>query len=190
MPQREQVHQALTLLGVPAAPKLIITVYQAFHAGELVAARLTSLRRDEERSFRAAPHARPYYLCSALTADLLAPARRQLAVSTWPMANRIIGPLSSRVDFLTAAIRLAEHVDRLPGPNPAASRLVRRFAVSIPGAESTGVADAARAELAIHRDADRSHREDAARRARDRLDEIDQLFGNRLRSVSADHTGT
>ena len=108
LPAREQVHQALTLLGGPAAPRLIVAVHDAFFAGSLPVARLTSMRRDEERSFRSAPYARPYYICAALTADLLAPARGLLAVSTWPMDRRIIGPLSPRVDFLTAAIRVAE----------------------------------------------------------------------------------
>ena len=114
LPLREQVHQALTLLGAPAAPKLIIAVHEAFHVGELAPARLTSLRRDEERSFRSAPHSRPYYLCSALTADLLAPARGLLAVSTWPMATRVIGPLSP-------ARRLPHRGDppgRASGPDP------------------------------------------------------------------------
>jgi hypothetical protein len=59
LPIREQVHQALTLLGVPAAPRLILAVHDAFFSGPLVPARLTSIRRDEERSFRVAPHARP-----------------------------------------------------------------------------------------------------------------------------------
>src|SRR5258706_4360194 len=54
LPIREQVHQVLTLLSVPAAPKLIIAVHDAFFAGEILGARLTSLRRDEERSFRSA----------------------------------------------------------------------------------------------------------------------------------------
>ncbi|MGH3238927.1 MAG: hypothetical protein ACRDNL_01015, partial [Spirillospora sp.] len=81
LPVREQVHQALTLIGAPAAPKLIGSVYAAFFPGEVPSTRLTSLRRDEERSFRTAPYARPYYLCAALTADLLAPARGLLTVS-------------------------------------------------------------------------------------------------------------
>jgi len=194
LPLREQVHQALTLLGSPAAPKLIIAVHEAFHVGEMVPARLTSLRRDEERSFRSSPHSRPYYLCSALTADLLAPARGLLAVSTWPMALRVIGPLSPRVDFLNSAIRLAEHLDRIPEPGPTARRLLWRFAANIPGGAAsadamtpTVVAQAAEAELKIHRDADRSHREAAAKRAR-QLPDVEQLFGNRLRSISA--TGT
>ena len=192
LPLREQVHQALTLLGAPAAPKLIIAVHEAFHVGEMVPARLTSLRRDEERSFRSAPHARPYYLCSALSADLLAPARGLLAVSTWAMTTRVIGPLSPRVDFLTSAIRLSEYLSRIPEPGPAARRLLWRFAANIPGAAANtdamtpaAVAEAADAELQIHQDTDRSHREAAAKRAREQLDDVEQLFGSRLRSISA-----
>src|SRR5436190_14859257 len=56
VPIREQVHHALTLLSVPSSPKLITAVHEALLAGEMVGARLTYLRRDEERSFRASPH--------------------------------------------------------------------------------------------------------------------------------------
>jgi hypothetical protein len=196
LPVREQVHQALTLLTVPAAPKLIVAVHEAFFAGEIVGARLTSLRRDEERSFMSAPFSRPYYICSALTADLLAAARGLLAVSTWPMDRRIIGPLTPRVDFLTGAVAVAEHVERMDEPRPAATRLLWRFAANIPGAADhfdamrpAAVAQAARAELEIHRDADRSRREAAARRARKQLSDVEQLFGSRLRAVSRTGTG-
>jgi hypothetical protein len=195
LPIREQVHQALTLLSVPAAPKLIVAIHEAFFAGEILGARLTSLRRDEERSFTSAPFARPYYICAALGADLLAPARGLLAVSTWPMHRRVIGPLSPRVDFLVAAIQVAEHVGRIPDPGPAATRLLWRFAANIPGAAEgfdamnpAAVARAAQAELEVHRDADRSHREAAAGRARTQLSDVEQLFGARLRAVS--RTGT
>jgi len=188
LPVREQVHQALNLLGVPAAPRLIIAVHEAFFAGTLTPARLTSLRRDEERSFRSAPYARPYYLCAALTADLLAPARGLLAVSTWPAERRVIGPLSPRVDYLTAAIRVAETLLRIAGPGPGALRLLRRFAVNIPGAAESVksmqpdvVLQAARVELEIHQDDDHAHRKAAASRARTQLDDVEQLFGTRLR---------
>jgi len=187
LPVREQVHQALTLLGAPAAPRLIVAVHEAFYAGRLVSSRLTSLRRDEERSFRAAPYARPYYLCAALTADLLSPARGLLAVSTWPMDRRIIGPLSPRVDYLTAAIAVAEQLQRSGDPEPAARRLLWRFAANIPRAASSmrsmsphEVATAARAELAVHKEADSAHRTAAARRARTQLDDAAQLFGSGL----------
>ncbi len=193
VPLREQVHRALTLLTVPAGPKLISAVHQAFYSQVIPGARLTSLRRDEERSFRAAPFARPYYLCAALTADLLAPARGLLAVSTWPFELRVIGSLSSRVYFLTAAIRVAEGIQRLAEPGPAATRLLWRFAENIPGgtsggsASSTGPVDprivvkAAETELEVHADADTAVRRAAARRARDQLDDVGQLFGGRLR---------
>lgn len=197
LPIREQVHQALTLLGGPAAPRLILTVHRAFFAGQLVPARLTSIRRDEERSFRAAPHARAYYLCAALTADLLAPARGLLAVSTWPLDRRVIGPLSPRVDYLTAAIRVADFLRRLPHASPDAYRLLWRFAVNIPGAQSSTespgpaeVARAAEAELAVHEPDDSGHRAAAATRARAQLDDAAQLFGTAIRTAPVSRAGS
>jgi hypothetical protein len=190
LPLREQVHQALSLLTVPAAPRLIATVHEAFFASTFPTARLTSLKRDEERSFRTAPFARPYYICAALTADLLAPARGLLAISTWPMERRVIGSLSPRVDFLSAAIRVAEAIERLPAPVPAARRLLWRFAASIPGvAEDAAkmtpqqVTRAAEAELEVHEAADSETRRAAALRARSQLDDAQQLFGTRIQPV-------
>ncbi|WP_432977378.1 hypothetical protein [Dactylosporangium sp. CA-233914] len=187
---REQVHHALTLLTVPAAPKLIIAVHDAFFPGELVAARLTSLRRDEERSFKVAPYGRPYYLCPALTADLLSPARGLLAISTWPLETRVVGPLSARVDFLIAAIKVAERVAQLPDDAHDARRLLWRFAAGIPGAASPSggadpatVAAQAQAELDVHQDSDTADRAAAATRAQDRLDGAEALFGARLQRM-------
>ncbi|GAA2726866.1 hypothetical protein [Actinocorallia aurantiaca] len=192
IPVREQVHHALNLLGVPAAPKLILGVHEAFFSGELASGQLTSLRRDEERSFRSGPHARPYYLCAALTADLLAPARGLLALSTWPAARRMVGPLSPRVDFLTSALRVTEHLERLDAePGPAARRLLWRFAAGIPRAtgprgavEPSGVRAAAHAELDVHLAADTACRQEAAERAA-RLDPVTRLFGARLQGARA-----
>ena len=182
------MHEALSLLTVPAAPRLIAVVHEAFFAGTFPTIRLTSMKRDEERSFRTAPFARPYYVCAALTADLLAPARGLLTISTWPMERRVIGSLSPRVDFLTGAVRVAEAIERLPAPVPAARRLLWRFAASIPGAaESAASMDphdvtlAALAELTVHQAADQATRHAAARRARDQLDDAQQLFGTRIR---------
>jgi hypothetical protein len=193
LPVRDQVHEALMLLGVPASPRLIVAVRDAFYAdgrsdGRLSSARLSSLRRDEERSFRSAPFSRPYYLCAALTADLLAPARGLLAISTWPMTSRIIGPLSPRVDFLTAAAAVAQRLGDVANPSQRARRLLWRFAMNIPHAGLSfatmtpeEVLTAARTELAVHADADAEHRAAAARRARSRLDAAEQLFGSGLR---------
>jgi hypothetical protein len=189
LPLREQVYEALSLLQVPAAPKLIATVHEAFFGSTFPTTRVTSLKRDEERSFRSAPFARPYYICAALSADYLAPSRGLLAVSTWPLERRMIGSLSPRVDFLTAAMRVAEAIERIPEPPDAARRLLQRFAASIPGGIPGGsvpgngvrvnpaaVREAAAAELTVHTDADDRARREAAERAR-QLKQPEQLFG-------------
>ncbi|MBF6361126.1 hypothetical protein IU447_13485 [Nocardia farcinica] len=199
LPAREQVHQALMLLQAPAAPKLIVGVHEAFFPGDLSAAKLSSLRRDEERSYRAAPGARPYYLCPALMYDLLSPARALITISTWPLEQRIIGPLSPRVHFLTSAIRIAEAVEAAEstgsGPTPEALRLLWQFAANIPGALPTDpnrrgsgqdprqVIDAAHTELDIHANADLKTRVEAARRARKQLSEAQCLFGAQLQQL-------
>ncbi|MEO3928017.1 hypothetical protein ABGB07_29735 [Micromonosporaceae bacterium B7E4] len=197
VPVREQVHHALTLLSVPAAPKLIAEVHAAFFGSTgLAANRLTHLRRDEKRSFETAPYARPYHLCAALTAAHLAPARGLIAVSTWPLERRIVGPLSPRVDFLTAAVRVAQRAGTVPDGNVPVTRLLWRFATNIPGATgSPGMLDrhdtvdpqtvirAAEAERAVHADADRTQRAAAADRARRQLDDVQQLFGSTLRTL-------
>jgi len=197
LPAREHVHRALMLLGTAAAPKLLVSVHEAFFPGELSASKLSSLRRDEERSFRSSPGARPYYLCPALTHDLLSPVRALITISTWPLEQRIIGPLSPRVDFLTGTVRIAEAAQTATPAEagPGALQLLWRFAVNIPGAlpqdastRPTGpdpqrVIDAARAELAIHTDADHATRTEAARRARKKLADDQQLFGAPLQDV-------
>jgi hypothetical protein len=196
LPIREQVHQALTFLTVPAAPKLIVALHGALFAGGLAGTQLTSLRRDEMNSFKAAPHGRPYYLCAALTADRLSPARGLLAVSTWPMATRMVGPLSPRVHFLTAAVRLAEYLRRPEWVTLPARRLLWEFASNIPGGARSfegmtpdGVQQAALAELDIHEHSDRSHREAAARRAVQQLDDLQQLFGSTLGLAAVNGNG-
>jgi len=188
LPLREQVYEALSVLQAPAAPRLIATVHEALFAATFSTTRMTSLRRDEERSFRTAPFARPYYICAALSADFLSPSRALLAVSTWPMERRVIGSLSPRVDFLTAAIRVAESIERIPAPVPAARRLLWRFATGIPGAAQGGssvdplaVKEAAEAELAVHIDTDTRTRHEAAERARRQLTDVEQLFGTKLK---------
>jgi hypothetical protein len=181
---RDQVHQALTLLTAPAALKMVVAVNEAFFARPILGVRLTSLRRDEQRSFDAAPFSRPYYICPALSAAQMSPVRGLLTVSTWPLWQRMIGPLSPRVDFLVAAVAVADQVARLPEPSPAALRLLRQFAVNIPGAvvgradavQPEPVAAAVHAELAEYA-SDREQRESAADRARHQLSTAEQMFG-------------
>nr|WSX78526.1 hypothetical protein OH826_34570 [Streptomyces sp. NBC_00899] len=203
VPIREQAHQALTILDAPAGPKLIAATHAAFLSEPVVTARLGSLRRDEERSFVAQPFARPYYICPALTHDRFTPVRGLLAVSTWPLEQRISGPLGPRVDFLTHARRVGQQVARIEGaghqPTLPAWALLRRFALNIPGAyEGYGRPDAARvveaadAEAAVHADTDNATRQAAAVRAREQLtDPARLLFGSvRVGGVDRADTGS
>jgi hypothetical protein len=189
LPVREQVYQALAILGAAAAPKLISGVHEAFFNEQIVTTRLASLRRDEERSFATQPYSRPYYVCAALTFDRLIAARGVLALSVWPLEQRIIGPLGPRVDFLTHAVAVAHQVLRISGagqrPSPQATRLLRRFTANIPGAgdpfgepEPGLVISAAKAELEVHADIDTTQRSQAAVRARAQLTDVGRLFGS------------
>ncbi|TDD22965.1 hypothetical protein [Nonomuraea diastatica] len=177
---REQAHQGLRLLGATAQPRLIVAVSAAFFGGTISSSRLTSLRRDEERSFRSSPFGRPYYLCAALT-DRLSPARGLLTLSTWPLERRVVGPLSPRVDFLTCAIAVAEQ----QADDERAGGLLVRMARNIPGAtdgtlgppDPERVVEAARAELRVHADRDTRDRAELAERAAAQLGDTARLFG-------------
>jgi hypothetical protein len=77
-------------------------------------------------------------------------------------------------------------------------RLLRRFAMNIPGADpaqpggsvaAETIAAAARAELDIHFARDQDDRAQAAVRARQQLDDAEQLFGTRLAAVDGTGTG-
>ncbi|MFJ2217354.1 hypothetical protein ACIQVO_00125 [Streptomyces sp. NPDC101062] len=196
VPVRDQVHQALALLTVPASPKLLSQVHQAFFSSPLNTARMTTLRRDEERSFRAAPYGRAYYICPALTSDLLSPARALLALSTWPLEQRLVGPLTQRVHFLTSALRLADAAEHLAGeagmPQPV-QQLLLHYSRNIHGDTPRGPLDldalrrAVAAELEIHADDDADTRAEAAQRARQQLGDAEQIFGNILRNTSRLH---
>jgi hypothetical protein len=106
------------------------------------------------------------------------------------MERRIIGSLSPRVDFLIAAVNVAQAIEQIPEPVPAARALLARFAANVRGSSSANSAGrlpgridpqsvirAAQAELAVHQDEDLAARAEAARRAREQLDGVEQLFG-------------
>jgi hypothetical protein len=182
---REQAWQALTLLSVPAPPRLVVAAHAAFFAVTSVdSGELARLVRRDEQACRGGPGARPYHVCPALTADDLAPVRGLMALSAWPLERRIVGPLSRRVNLLIAAARLAERATLAPGASRAATALLRGLAAEIPGAPEefdvlrpARLAELARSQLAACAEADAAHRAAGALRALHRLSEADQLYG-------------
>ncbi|MGP3950864.1 hypothetical protein [Streptomyces sp. 7N604] len=192
LPVRDQVHQALTLLTVPAAPKLLSQVHQAFFSGPLNTARLTTLRRDEERSFRSGPYARAYYICPALTSDLLSPARALLALSTWPLEQRLVGPppnestSSPRLCGLRTPPNASSPTPSCRSPSSSFScATAATSTATLPGARSTWTRCAGpRQPSWLSTPA--TTRTPAPRRpgVRQQLGEVEQIFGETLRKTA------
>lgn len=205
LPVREQVGRVLGLLGRPTAVSMIRDVAAARFGDQIPGPRLASLRRDEHRSWRSAyrgqvadiPTARagrPVYVVPALTYDRFAPVRGQLALSSWPLEQRLVAPASHRVDVLHAVDRLAGELATTPDASwaPDVERLLWRLAATVPGAtdgsgplDPEAVQSAAAAELSQLEEDDQRERAEAAERARSQLDEEQQLFGARLTTAPA-----
>lgn len=199
VPLRDQVIRALHLVGRPATGRLLADVTKARWNEAFEVNKLSSLRRDEARSWSAGQDVhrrtaiRDIYVVPALSYDRFAPVRGSLALSTWKTPLRLIAPLSPRVDMLRSTIALAEEAVRCGDSNQglALSRLVNRLSASIPGAnpfKSTmpEVISSALAELSELEEADARERSIAAARAEKLLAADGLLFGAPLRSISGD----
>jgi hypothetical protein len=187
---RDRVHQVLTLLMMPASPKLVDQVCRGLWGVELGVA--TSLRRDEERSWRSAPGSRPFYVCPALHHATLKPVRALLTLSTWELEQRICSPVSPLTHRLVVASRVAEAIANLGATTTSQAELLTWLAADIPGAlpgnGSAGLPDPRQvhdaAELALrnhtrHVGSDGLVRAEAALRASKTLTAAERLFGAR-----------
>ncbi|MEU8658048.1 hypothetical protein [Actinoplanes philippinensis] len=203
-PIREQVIAALGLLGHPSAVSLVKEVSAARFGEVIQSNRLASLRRDEQRSWSATrrgtarSQARPTYITPALTYDRFAPMRGLLALSSWSLESRLVGPTSPRVDLLRIIIRLTTELDRGPDTPwaPDLRRLIWRFGRTVassmphsPDVSYIHVREAAQRELDQIVDVDTAERAEAADRARKLLDPEDQLFGTTMHITSAEAAG-
>lgn len=201
IPLRDQVIRALQLTGRPSSARLVSDITKARWAERVDTAKLSSLRRDEARSWRKSQELpgrqeRDVYVVPALTYDRFAPVRGTVALSTWPTSLRLIAPLSPRVDMLHSAIGLAREAMSLANTSYEAPmlRLMARLGVTIPGvkpfdAEPQTVIDAARAELGEIEETDELERSGAADRARRQLDREALLFGTAMRTVTTRAAG-
>ncbi|MFD1211104.1 hypothetical protein ACFQ36_03475 [Arthrobacter sp. GCM10027362] len=195
-PLREAVLDYLHLTGRPTSVQLLTDLARARDDYRLPGARLASLRRDEERSFRSTA-SRPTYVVPALTYDRFTPVRGVLASSAWPLPLRLIAPASSRVDFLHTVIALTRDgaarsaIARQSKTDSTGQRmdlLLRKLARTIPDAlepshvllDLDRIVQAASAELAVIETADADERNAAADRARTQLqDPAERLFGHK-----------
>jgi hypothetical protein len=206
IPVRDRVIQALSLGGRAMAAKLLADMARSFYGATIPTQSLSSLRRDERRSFLSAKDdlsrtaERDIYVVPALTFDRFTPVRGTLALSSWPTEHRLIAPSSPRVDVLEITIRLVQQLPVAVDPS-AARRLIMRLARTIPGAlpartvavgstfpaalpagefDADRVVNAAESELTHLADRDEAERADAADRAHVQLGAEALLFGTAM----------
>jgi hypothetical protein len=193
---RERAIAAVAELGVPSSPRLI-AAYAHARTGEPFDLRvIASIRRDEYRSWTSMSR-RESYLVPALEGPWFAAARGRFALSHWPLALRIVGPLSPRADHLRVCLRLLDRIEAEDPASEAAARvrkLLVEYARTVPGALGTGwqspeeidttrVRAAVTAELALIEVEDTASREQEAERATRSLTEAQQLWGGSMPQI-------
>jgi hypothetical protein len=188
---RDMAIAALNELEVPSAPRALSDYARIRFDSFLNFRALASLRRDEQKTWKSPRSHRPVYVVPALEGRRFLAVRGKLALSSWPVARRLIGPWSERVDHLRATLNLAVQYEWLSeqDPNRAAglSVLLGHYGETIPGARAGDDAEpdigrirrAAEMELAQLEAQDREWRAEAAVRAERLLGEEEQLFGAR-----------
>jgi hypothetical protein len=120
-PLRELILDALNDARAPLNSLLIASVFRPLYKREIAATRFGTLSSDERRSFDS-NRPRPVYLCHGLTHDRGQAMKRFWARSDWPLAERVIGPMSGRVLFLKGALWVI-HLAEAAGEGADAERL-------------------------------------------------------------------
>jgi hypothetical protein len=186
--QRDLIVQALGELGVPTPTGLLAGFVRARFGVSVDSRQLASTRRDEARSYSRGPARRPAWVVPALEARRFLPMRGKLTLSSWPLARRIVGPLSERADHLRLVDTLAKRLGWLQDRDPSGADHLRPFVVrlagSVPGALADGgdpdpsrIGEAVRAELELIEAGDQEERNLAAERAERQLDEHQRVWG-------------
>ncbi|RUV30113.1 MULTISPECIES: hypothetical protein [unclassified Mesorhizobium] len=112
-PLRDLVLEMLQDAATPLNSLLLASVLRPLFGREVPSTRFGTLSNDEAKSYDSS-RARPVYLCHCLTHDKGQAVKRFWARSDWPLAERVIGPMTGRVHFLEGAawtINLARLVD-------------------------------------------------------------------------------
>lgn len=188
---RERAVAAVTELNLPSSPRLIAAYSQARTGEPFDVRAIASIRRDEYRSWTSGSR-RDTYLVPSLEGPWLVAGRGRFALSHWSLSQRIIGPLSPRVDHLRVCLHLVAQIESLDKSNDACARLralLAEYARSIPDAledawSSAGqeldtgrVRAATVAELDLIEADDENWRKREAERAGRSLSDEQQIWG-------------
>jgi len=199
---RERTVAALTELAVPSSPKQIAAYAEARTGDAFDVRALASVRRDELRSWSSGSK-RDTYIVPALEGPWFQAGRGRLALSHWPLRQRIVGPLSPRVDHLHTCLQIIERIESADADRESGGRmraLLAEYARSIPGAlvdawtsgddlEVSRIRTAVAAELVLIERDDASSREREAERAARRLTPEQLVWGGSMPQVVAGRSG-
>lgn len=191
---RERTVTVLTELSVPSSPKQIAAYSEARTSERFDVRALASIRRDEYRSWKSGSK-RATYLVPALEGPWFVAGRGRLALSHWPLWQRIVGPLSPRADHLRSCLHLVDQIESVGCKTEMGMRdLLAQYASSVPGAlvdawESGKNLDLLRvraavvAELDLIRTEDENFRKSEAERATRSLNEEQLIWGGVMPQV-------
>jgi hypothetical protein len=196
---RELAVTALTELSVPCSPKRIATYAEARTGEHFDVRTLASIRRDEYRSWKISGSRRDTYLVPTLEGPWFLAGRGRLALSHWPLSQRIVGPLSPRADHLRACAQILERAEGADLKRDGRLRirnLLAQYARSVPGAmedawtagddlDPTRVRSAVRAELDLIQNQDNDSRQREADRAMRTLTEDQLIWGGTMPQLVA-----
>jgi hypothetical protein len=183
-------------MSVPSSPKQI-AAYAEARTGEWFDVRaLASIRRDEYRSWISGSK-RETYLVPGLEGPWFVAGRGRLALSHWPLWQRIVGPLSPRADHLRLCLQLVGQIESLGHKAEIEMRmrnLLAEYARSVPGAledawasgydlDMSRVRTALIAELELIRTEDENTRKREAERAIRKLNDEQLVWGGSVPQV-------
>jgi len=189
IPVRDRAIHVLNLLGTVTPARLISDLSYAIFDDTIASTALSSLRRDEQRSWGQAQDPmsrtslRDVYVVPALSHDRLAPVRGSWTLSNWSAQRRIVAPLSPRVDLLRARLALADVAER-DGKQSKIDKVLARLAGQNPfePIDVDAIRATATAELASIEYVDSLDRSEVAQRCV-AMDAESKLFGSQLRAV-------
>jgi hypothetical protein len=194
-PLRDLVLDMLAEASWPLNSLLLAGVTRPLHGRTIPSTRFGTLSNDEAKSYDSS-RARPVYLCHCLTPGQGQPVKRFWARSDWPLANRIMGPMTGRVLFLRGAAWTIDLARAVESGDRTADNLELLKYLAADQARNAGLlvkrgdfpyADwlsAIEALLERHADGDRVLREEEAKVLAAALSDRELLFGSAKGMVS------
>lgn len=194
-PLRDIVLDTLADANFPLNSLLLASIMRPMYGRNISSSRFGTLSNDEIKSFDS-KRPRLVYLCHCLAYDNGQAVKRFWARSDWPLAARIMGPMSARVLFLQGAAWIISLAQAVETETRSADNLEILKYVAADQARDAGLPvkrgefpykdwlEAIAAALARHEDADRLTREESAAVLATKSNERELLFGTSQGLVS------